>query len=509
MLERFPRKLVMSIVRKKIARDTIQMFLASGFSGGLGVLRSFYIARFLTPAEFGIWSLMSSVLNYANYADLGVNNGLLVEAGRLSGGSQKSRVEEILRQGYTAILLLAGLVAVVVLLLSFLPGAILDRELQWSLRLVAAGMIIMGVANYYQVVARLRHYFGVISCSVVITATVALAGTWAVGTLFAQDRVTALMGASILGTLCAVALLAVAARARPAWPIQRDQAVRLMKLGIPITMVPILFTIFQSIDRWVVAGVVSRQELGYYGFGAAMGLFLNMIPNTLAVVLFSRQIERFGATGDPLAAESLVIPPLFVTAYIMALVGGAVILSIPMLTSYIVPSYTSANEVASIQVVGNCLLGVVPLASNFLISIQRQTRTLLCLVAATILEVVLVYGFARMYGITGAAVAVAISDLVYALALAYFALGLFRPSLRLCAKMMAGVFGPFLLCFALALSLRGMTGGTGVQFWTEAAAWLQVMLLYLAIALPGCAVFGLLSGVFTRYLPSRFTGAER
>jgi O-antigen/teichoic acid export membrane protein len=500
----------MNIVRKKIARDTVQMFLASGFSGGLGVLRSFYIARFLSPAEFGIWSLMSSMLNYANYADLGVNNGLLVETGRLSGSNQRSLAEETLRQGFTVILLLAGLVAAVVLLGSALPEDFLDHELQWNLRIVAVGMIIMGVANYYQVVARLRHLFGVISCSVVITAAVALAGTWAVGTWFTQNRVSALMGASILGSLCAMALLAIAARAQPAWPIKRDRAVRLMKIGIPITMVPILFTIFQSIDRWVVAGIVSRQELGYYGFGAAMGLFLNMIPNTLAVVLFSRQIERFGATGDPLAAESLVIPPLFITAYVMALVGGAMILSIPMLTSYIVPAYTSANEVASIQVVGNCLLGVVPLASNFLISIQRQTRTLLWLLAATILEVVLVNGFARAYGITGAAVAVAISDLVYALALSYFALRLFRPNLRLCAKMMAGVFSPFLLCFALALSLRGMTDATGGrQFWTDATSWLQIMVQYLLIALPGCAVFGLISGVFTRYLPPWITGAKR
>jgi lipopolysaccharide exporter len=499
----------MNIVRKKVARDTVQMFLASGFSGGLGVLRSFYIARLLTPAEFGIWSLMSSVLNYANYADLGVNNGLFVETGRLSGSNQKSLAEQTLRQGYTVILLFIGLVAAVVLLVSALPRGFLDLELQWSLRLIAAGMIIMGVANYYQVVARLRHLFGVISYSVVITATVSLAATWAAGTWFAQNRVAALMGASILGSLCAVSLLAMAARAQPGWPVQRDRAVRLMKIGIPITLVPILFTVFQSIDRWVVSGVVSRQELGYYGFGAAMGLFLNMIPNTLAIVLFSRQIERFGAMGDPLAAESLVIPPLFVTAHFMALVGGALILSIPMLTAYIVPAYTSANEVSSIQVMGNCLLGVAPLASNFLISIQRQTRILYCLVAATILEVALVYVFAKAYGITGAAVAVAISDLVYALALAYFALGIFRPSLRLCTKMMAGVFGPFLLCFTLALSLRGMAAGTGAQFWTDATSWLQGVLLYLAIALPVCAFFGLLSGVFTRYLPSWFTGAER
>ena len=75
--------------------------------------------------------------------------------------------------------------------------------------------------------------------------------------------------------------------------------------------------------------------------------------------------------------------------------------------------------------------------------------------------------------------------------------------------MMAGVFGPFILCFTLALSLRGMTAGTGAQFWTDATSWLQGVLLYLAIALPGCAVLGLLSGVFTRYLPSLFTGAER
>jgi O-antigen/teichoic acid export membrane protein len=291
------------------------------------------------------------------------------------------------------------------------------------------------------------------------------------------------------------AYLGLATRPALAWSIDWSAFRRLMVTGLPVSLLPIGFTLFQSVDRWIVASVVPASALGFYGLGAVLGLFLYMIPNTLAVVLFSKQIERFGATGDARASASLVSPPLLASGYFMAFVAGAATLTIPVIIFYLVPAYVPGTRVAMLQVTGNCLLFAVPVASSFLISAGVQRHVFLGLTVAVVVEAALVSVLVRTpWGIDGAALAVLLSDAVYGGVLAWLAVRMLGGTAAHRIRRVALCFLPFGICLPVAWLVspgRALGLGVGPDVWTVAGRTVA----YAAICGPICLVSARSSGL--------------
>jgi O-antigen/teichoic acid export membrane protein len=225
-------------------------------------------------------------------------------------------------------------------------------------------------------------------------------------------------------------------------------------VGLPVSLLPIGFTVFQSVDRWVVASAVPAATLGYYGVGTVFGLFLYMVPNTLATVLFTKQIERFGGSGNAETTETLVSRPILLSGYGMALAAGGVTLILPLFIHYLLPAYRPATRTATFQVLGNCLLFAVPLSANALIATGRHRPLFAVLAAAVGAEIVLVALFVRTrFGIDGAALAVLICDAAYGGVLAFLATRSAGRRWQSDLRRVGSYFFPFLITVPAALLL--------------------------------------------------------
>jgi O-antigen/teichoic acid export membrane protein len=438
------------------------LLVANGASGVLGLIRGFYVARTMIPADYGAWSLISALLSYANYGDVGINTGFILEVPSLIGGGRLDEAERAQRQAYTATIIVAGIVATLVLVSSFGPARLVGGY-QTSLRIIAAGVVVFALQNYYQVVTRIQNRWEEIGFATVATTFVGLAGVMVAGITTGHLSVDTAALFSVLGTAAAVLILGYVCPTAPAYPPDWALFRRLMAIGLPIALVPIASTVFQNVDRWIVASAVSRTQMGYYGLGTTLGLFLYMVPNTLAIVLFTKQIAAFGATGDPRTRESIVLLPIQFSGYVMALIAGAMMLAMPFIIHYLTPAYGPALRVARLQVVANCLLFVVPVGVNYLISTGQRRRMVVIVVAAALFEAALVAVLVRTkLEIEGAAWAVVVSDAIYSGAVAVFCLRAFRTGALVRARRAVLYFMPFGLCIPVALLLQPFNdvGGT-------------------------------------------------
>ncbi len=461
--------------RPSIGRSTLLLFAATGISGLLAFFRNFYVARFLLPASFGAWSLVNTLLYYANYADIGINAGMILEAPRLLGQKRPEDARRVQRQAYTATLIVCGSVALLLALTSFLPFRNFAAPLSYF-RIVALAVVTLALLNYYNVVARIRDRFGLISVSVLVTAVTSTAGVVAANQIWKGLEVSQVALITVLGSTAAAVTLGLFARSSPAWPPDWRFFLRLVKIGLPVSVLPIAFTLFLSLDRWIVAALVPGAKLGYYGFGATLGMFLYMVPSTLAVVLFTRQIEHFGSTNDPKSLEPLVVPPVQLSGYVMAFAAGAAALSLPLLIHRLLPDYAPGIWSAIYQVVGNCLLFAVPVGANFLISIGRKRQLFTALAAAGLGKCALVALFVLAgRNVTSASLAVLASDALYNIAIAYLVfryLGL--AILKNVRRILASLI-PFAICVPVALLMAFFSRstdslGNDIRLWLEFAS---------------------------------------
>ncbi|OFV91970.1 MAG: hypothetical protein A3H95_16035 [Acidobacteria bacterium RIFCSPLOWO2_02_FULL_64_15] len=462
-------------------------------SSVFGLIRGFYIARTMVPADYGVWSLVAALLSYANYADTGVNTGFILEVPRLIGVGHMDQAIRVQRQAFTATLLVTGVVAALVFTGSFWPGLVAGQY-GANLRIVAAGVVVFGLLNYYQVVARIEDRWQAIGAATIATTIVSTAGVVVAGTVTGHLTVEASALFAVLGSAAAVLMLFAGKRSAPAWQVDWAVLRRLMAIGLPVSLWPLGFTAFQNADRWIVAGAVSRTDLGYYGLGTTFGLFLYLVPNTLAMVLFTRQIAAFGATGDPRKSESIVLPPIQASGYVMAWLAGAMVLAMPFIVHYVTPSYSPALRVATLQVIGNCLLFAMPVAANYLISTKRQALLVAIVGVVALFEIALVAVLVRTkLGIDGAAWAVLVSDGLCTGAVVTVCLRLFDIDLRAALSRVCLYFLPFALCLPVALLLSPFGRVTDVPS-ADGAHLLLLGIAYVGLSVPLCLAASKMSG---------------
>jgi len=452
--------------KRSIARSTLFVLVANGVSSVLGLLRGFYTARLLSPGDYGAWTLISSLLSYTNYADVGINTGFILEAPRLIGRGHLEQAQHVQQQVYTITLLICGTLAGFGMAIAFLPLPFTASQMA-SLRIVASAVLILALLNYYHVVARIQDRFDLISLSTVVAAAVATAGIVAVATMARSVPVELVALTAVLGSGAAALSLGIGTRPALAWPPDGDLLRRLIRLGLPVSLLPIAFTLFQSVDRWVVAMLAPAEDMGHYGLGTTLGLFLYMVPSTLAIVLFTRQIERFGATNDPRALEPLVSLPMRLSGYIMGLVAGSVALAMPFIIYYVVPAYWPGRRAAVMQLIGNCLLFAVPVGSHFLISSGRQHQVFGALAAGLVFESGLVAVLVQTgWRIDGAAFAVMVSDAMYSGFVIFLTVRLFVDGFKQRLGRVLSCFAPFAVCLSVTASL-GMADSLSGDAWND------------------------------------------
>ncbi|MGH7412216.1 MAG: lipopolysaccharide biosynthesis protein, partial [Candidatus Methylomirabilis sp.] len=294
------------------------------------------VARLLGPTDYGLWSALQLLTIYGAYASLGFLNALNREVPIYRGRGEEAKVARM--RDAT----LGGTVGLSVLL----GGGIFAYALWHRERLDPN--LLMGIAFMAGIVAlqQISGFFDVLFRSANDFATVGrlrLYRTLAEMTL-AVVFVSAL---SFLGRLLAAlatwVFLVVYAIRRNSFPIRPrwdpGEVGRLLRLGLPLMVVEVLYGILTSLDRVMIAHHLDRTALGYYSVGLMVVSFLSVVPRVVWEVLYPRFGERFGETGQAAALESLVLVPLFGMAGVMALLVGVVVIILPVGLAVVLPGY--------------------------------------------------------------------------------------------------------------------------------------------------------------------------
>jgi len=486
--------------RKIIAQNTVILLTANIITNLIGAVRQLYIARVLTPTEFGVWNLVTILISYSNYADLGANTGLLYKAPRLLGQGRDKEAKNITEQIYLATWVILGGSSLFIFVVSFLPIELIEKY-AWAIRLLSSGIIIFAFVNFYNVEARIRDDFLSLSIATIIGAVVSIALTVIFSFTIEENRVVAFAIAWLLGIGVGAVIIGIRFRIPVSLPLDWKLLWNVIRLGFPLSIIPIVFTLFQSIDRWLLAVIAQPEELGYFALGAVMGLFLCMIPNTLGVVMSARLIKSLGIKNNSIYSTKIVVYSLWVSVYIMTIVTGGIVLCMPFILHYLLPSYMSGLYVLEILVVANCLLFPLPIATNFLLASHKMKALLLFNVSAILIEIFLILICYNLWGIQGAAWAVFVSDVILAIAILTLTMLLLNQSLIQSFLSVFNYYWPIILgVFVPVILINHQIEG---NLMNDIFQLLISSLKYLLYLLPVLVVSMWTNGIFKKFITKK------
>jgi O-antigen/teichoic acid export membrane protein len=433
--------------RKKISQNLMILLTGNVAASIFGVIRSFYVARFLSPAEFGVLNLINLVVGYANYIDLGTNNGGLFHSARMLGRGRVEESQSIREQLWLLTVLGAGTLSLVILSVSFIPWHSLDPY-RVIMRFFSAGIFLYSVLNFFTVEARVREKFQLLGVSSGFSAVLCLILIILVTQNIRYDKVIAVAGVGLAGSLFAICVLATRLRVHFAKELDWSLLGQLLRTGLPLTIIPIIFTLFQSVDRWVLASLSERDEFGYYAFGTTLGTMLAIIPSTLAVVLSTHFIKN-SSIENPGADSKVVKVSFLICSVCMAFIAGVAVLTMPYLLFYFFPQYVDAEKVISTLIFANCIIFPFPVASSFILANEKRRALAVGLATAAFLEAISVWGAYYAWGIYGAALAVMICYFSLAVFLISLVLLLLNGNIDELIKWVLLLFAPFAACYGV------------------------------------------------------------
>ena len=432
------------IRKHSLFKNVLAIMIGSSIFLVASLGKNFVLARNLEPAIFGAWSLGLVFIQYAQWSHLTYLNAFRLDGARNHGRGDHDKVNKLRQLTWTACMAGALIVSVSTLLISpFLK----DPGIRWAALMMACMLVPFQLYNYIRVdlgirekfvgSSRMHSTFAILNAVLTLVLVIQF-GFW--GAVFAQAFSYLLI---LLIFRKWYSLFEVPS-------VDRKLAKEQLSIGLPIGLNGLVTTLFTTVDRTMVAGMLGLQALGMYGLTGFAQSSLSLMPLAVSEVIYVRVSRQFGATKSEHSLVTIVMPINRLLALFGAMVAGLVFVWTPFLVKAFLPAYMEGILALQIYVLG--IIFMFPIQpGSILLAIGRATDLLMIYCAATILEVILLPVGIKALGINGAALANTTSNFVVFLAVNI--VGLRRAKVNIVA-----VFVHLLECIAPVLAVTLVIG---------------------------------------------------
>jgi O-antigen/teichoic acid export membrane protein len=302
----------------------------------------------------------------------------------------------------------AGLLA-----LPFVYPLVVERQLPLSWMALVAALLLLAFTQWNQYlldVTRLhmapwRFFF----ISLISKAGSALLGLWAVVIL--GLGIDGLLGAQALVVLAVIPLALFYVRKDLTLEVDRTWIKELVQFGYPFIFAGLAFWLFGSMDRWMLAGMSSVEEVGVYSVAFRFATLVMFVSSAFGQAWSPVAIKI--RTDNPEKYRDIYAQVLLLLTFLMLVIGGGLALFSGELIRLIMsPEYFASDLPLAILCFG-IVLQSTQQVTGVGISLEKKTYVVARLSWLTaLINLLLNYCLIPRFGAAGAAVATTASYIV-------------------------------------------------------------------------------------------------
>ncbi|MDY0269129.1 MAG: polysaccharide biosynthesis C-terminal domain-containing protein [Trichloromonas sp.] len=358
---------------------TIARYASSNlFRQVLGVVNAFLKPKLLSPELFGLWNLLSLIPNYAQYIHLGSRSALRYQIPANRGRPREAENGGLIGAVYYGTLALSLLLAAGLLLAAvWLP---LATAAQVGLATMAAVVLLTWYFDFQVTLLKATEQFRLLG-----TVNFFQAG------LLSLLNLVLILALGLYGLYAALLISSLAgvgyirARYRPPRfaPYRHRVFLELVRTGLPIMAFSMSALLIRTADRFLIAGFLGLEALGYYGIATMAFNLLMQIPGASREVLEPKLMQAFAHGESEALLGEYLVQPLLVMAYVVPALLGTAILLLPGAVTWLLPRYLAGVPAAQLLLVGGYFLALTYVLRGVIVAQGQQWAAALLTLAVT------------------------------------------------------------------------------------------------------------------------------
>ncbi len=429
-----------------LAKDTLWYTASVYVAQLLGFFTGIITRKFLEPGEMGIWVLLQTFLSYSLLGELGIFTAMYCRIPAYEGEGKPEKVRLTYNAAFTFSSLVSIFVVVGFSLYAWRFGVSLSHPQRWGLALIGVLSVLTLVYNFYVCLLWAWNRFKLLGWIVMGNACLMIMG---IVFLVPRFGIYGLFLINLLVPTVSALYIMNKIQLRPRWVWDAKAVADLLVYGFPLFFGGMIFTVFISLDKVMIAKLVSTEALGFYSIATIVYSFSSTAPKMLSIVLLPRMRAEYAATGSIHQVTTMVLKPDLVIAYLSPVILGMAYFLLPIFVDRILVKYEPGVQAAQILLLGSFFISLIYNVQNFLITIEKRVQSVPFLLFAVLAAVLLNMGLIQAgFGIGGVALGMSLAFFIYFLSLSYYVLRHFfshRGALRHIAEILF-IFVYFVLC---------------------------------------------------------------
>ncbi|MBN1162052.1 MAG: oligosaccharide flippase family protein [Dehalococcoidales bacterium] len=374
----------MTISIINIARNSLKFSTVQIIGAIIAVLSSMYVATIIAPKEYGIYGFLLLWLTYATLIGPG-----LVSAGsrEMPGLLGKGEVKEAIRiqnVSLTPEMLYTLLPFIVILAAAFFYS---DSVIRTGMIIIAFSYLTARLANFWSNYNFIREKFNTVAAGNLIQAiAVPLITVILVNWL----KINALILAPVIVNVIILIYYLKRAPINYQFKLDRSETFRLLKVGIILQGLTLVFWAYQLIDRTLIATMLTQEELGLYTFAIGLVTLALSLPgsftNVLQPILWRHAYNSENVVEGFKDAKRIAV--------YLAL-GTAIMIPLVQLGFYVIVNWITTKYVGSISIFNvlsyNIFLAAIVAVPNLVLNssiVNKQRLVIIFYAIGLVLNVI-------------------------------------------------------------------------------------------------------------------------
>jgi len=264
--------------KKKSTKDISWMVAANILIKPFQVVKSFIVAKYLGPEDYGILKSVELIQMLNKFGDLGFNSTVIREVGVKDGEKSEEEIQEIKNNAYSSELVLTFALFLAGLISNFFFQSPIIR---YAIIISSIGLFTLKFQNLFNTEATINKRFKLISKLVIIQA---LLNSVLIIATVSYIKIYAVLVFPIFSTLIIIFLYYKRINIPFKFNFTKSRFQSILKTSIKYTSGTLAFGVFRYTERIIVISLIGLQAVGFFGFAdTILGLFVTIFLTNIKV----------------------------------------------------------------------------------------------------------------------------------------------------------------------------------------------------------------------------------